>query len=188
MSVILASLSVIKVQPVEKYFGAAKVAIAYSPTDVNQPVGREQAARCIEQRLDSIAELGKPDTLLLAIENFIYKDGDEWRDTCLLGVRRAGGKTSFAVSAPEYTVLIPKQIYVDLEPALTGTTLKRTAGMLLSDEAYRTDLTCDKAGFKSDVHVNAQDWFKAVGATFDREEQIMALLNANSALLTLDSQ
>jgi len=187
INIVLASQSGVKVERVRNFYALSHpnltVRTLVVDTDYVQPLGIEQAERCVDQRLDAALERADSNTaLLVALENYVYRDDVEthrYRDACLLGVRRIHGivvdDTCFSPLVAAHTVAVPETLDSILNAASSegGEPLDVTCGALLRNR------------FGSHPDFWEADWFVATGAAFGRRQQINMLLEANSALLNI---
>jgi hypothetical protein len=180
MNLGLASQSKIKIDAVKKFFADAGIDIVLktlaTETATPQPFGRDSAVSCVEVRLDQAAVGADVDkTLFIALENYIYlNEQGEYRDECLLGVRRFCSSTVFSTPMPTNSVLVPGQLHEALRGVYWG--LPLTCGEMLG--------RCKEIA--DDPRFSSKDWFLAAGASFGRAEQIGTLLAANKNLLVRD--
>lgn len=200
--IVLGTQSAIKVDCVRRFFGEqVKLKCVNTTTDFVQPLGEEQgvsilelcllsltvgfkryvAKHCLTQRIEQCESNSFMDTvLLIAIENFIYKDGASFYDACMVGFRRRVSmqkqfsSIQFTSTNAERRVLVPSFINTKLDEALTtNVPLKVTGGEMLREF------------YANDERYSDKDWFLACGSTFDRRTQITNVLTDNAEKLKL---
>jgi non-canonical (house-cleaning) NTP pyrophosphatase len=186
-TVVLASQSKLKLECVMRYYKQTHPNVVVrsieARTDYVQPLGIEQAERCVDQRLQCAEEaMDKQTALLVALENFVYFDArdNKYRDACLLGVRRVGAvlvhDTQFSNDVQSYSVEVPSIL------------TKRLDEEFAREPEPHMDETCGsllRVRFGSHPDYWDNDWFVATGAPFNRSQQIDALLSINTSLMNV---
>jgi len=179
-NVILASTSAVKKRAVERLFADVddiEVLGVSAPTSIVQPFSHGDAMFCLLQRLLIAQTAANEHTLfIVAVENFVYKrDASLFVDSCMVAFSfmRAETLRFDGFVLPEHAcrmeVGVPAQLFPTLFDAHQHSeTLDETCGKSL--EKYYADVP----GFAAD------DWYKAVGAPFSREDQVFDTLRLNS--------
>ena len=172
MTLVLASKNQLKANAILRFRDS--LLTVETTTDYCQPLGEAQAKHCIKQRLAQAAQAYPDASLFVALENYVFMDGEYWlRDACMLGVSTDGKPDNvyFSETVPEQTVLVPKKIGQEFtRHVMCGKPVTETIGQRMA------------AVFPG---VDAADWFLVAGAPFDRTGQMERVIADNRAWLDL---
>lgn len=174
IQVYLASENKIKRQALEKFLGRS-VECVKTETLLAQPLGPEQALRCLYARIQDVLDVVglATDCIVVAIENFVWAQDDDGTqyDECMIAVfRTSRGVRDFA-APPTCRVEVPAHLEL---PAFVfhrcARPLKQTLGQSISARF---------AKLSPPQTVDPADWFVAAGSVFNRQQQIDTALRFN---------
>ena len=160
MKVIIASTSAIKVHAIQTFFPKANITCIDVETSFIQPWGKVEALTCLSQRITQCIPFAtSDDTIIFAIENFIFTEDGRFYDSVGIAVYRSRdiGQHFFIFDEKEFRVRVPDGIYQHIWDLQALGQLQTTVGDIL---------------MSSDIKYKSKDWFKAAGSDFDRQEQI----------------